>query len=61
MYGNIISSFSGNKLCFVINVLNNKTIIILLNIVEYPLVFIANSAHSLVGEVSGDILCNFTR
>ena len=55
----IVSSFSGNKLCLVINALNNKTII-LLDIVGYPLVFIANSSYSLVAEVSGDNLCNFT-
>ena len=33
----IISSFSAIKLCFVINVLNNKTII-LLNVAEYLLI-----------------------
>ena len=35
------------KLCFVINVLNNKTII-LLNLAEYRLI-LANSAYGFVG------------
>ena len=39
------SSFSAIKLCFVFNVLNNKTVI-LLNLVEYPLI-LANSAYGL--------------
>ena len=33
----IVSSFSAIKTCFVVNVLNNKTIV-LLNLVEYPLI-----------------------
>ena len=41
------SSFSAINLCFVINVLNNKTII-LLNLAEYRLI-LANSAYGLVG------------
>ena len=43
----IVSCFSSIKLCFVINVLNNKTII-LLNLAEYPLI-LANSGDGLVG------------
>ena len=43
----IASSFSAVNLCFVINVLNNKTII-LLNLAEYHLI-LANSAYGLVG------------
>ena len=43
----IASSFSAINLCFVINVLNNKTII-LLNLAEYRLI-LANSAYGLVG------------
>ena len=43
----IASSFSAINLCFVINVLNNKTII-LLNLAEYHLI-LANSAYGLVG------------
>jgi len=42
-----VSSFFAIRLCFVINVLNNKTII-LLNLVEYRLI-LANSAYGLVG------------
>ena len=53
----IASSFSAINLCFVINVLNNKTII-LLNLAEYRLV-LANSAYGLVGLVSGDIPRDF--
>ena len=34
--------------CFVINLLNNKTIIILLNLAEYRLI-LADSAYGLVG------------
>ena len=41
----IVSSFSVIQRCFVINVLNNKTII-LLNLVGYPLV-LAHSAYGL--------------
>ena len=43
---NTVSSFSAMKLCFVISVLNNKTIIPL-NFGEYPL-FLANSTYGLV-------------
>ena len=43
----IASSFSAINLCFVINVLDNKTIIVL-NLAEYRLI-LANSAYGLVG------------
>ena len=43
----IASSFSAINLYFVINLLNNKTII-LLNLAEYRLI-LANSAYDLVG------------
>ena len=45
------------KLCFVINVLNNKTII-LVNLAEHRLI-LANSTNGLVGQVSGDIPRDF--
>ena len=45
------------KLCFVINLLNNKTII-LLSLAEHRL-HLANSANGLVGYVSGDIPRDF--
>ena len=43
----IVSIFSEIKLLFVINVLNNKTII-LLNVAEYPLT-LAKSSYGLAG------------
>ena len=43
--------------CFVINLLNNKTII-LLNLAEYRLI-LADSAYGLVGQVSDDIPRDF--
>ena len=43
----IVYIFRGMKLGFVINVLNNKTVI-LLNLAEYLLI-LANSTYSLVG------------
>ena len=42
------------KRCSVMNVLNNKTMIVLLNLVEYPPI-IANSAYGLVSKVSFNI------
>ena len=48
----IVSSFPEIKLCFVINMLNNKTIIVL-NLAEYPC--------SLVGLVSDGIPHDFAR
>ena len=42
----IVSSFSSIKLCFVINVLNNKTVIPL-SLAEYGLI-LANSAYGLI-------------
>ena len=45
----IVSNFSAIKLYFVINVLNNKTMI-LLNLAKYPLI-LANSAYGLLGKV----------
>ena len=53
----IVSSFSAIKLYFVVNVLINKTIV-LLNLAEFHLV-LATSAYGLVGLVSGDIPCDF--
>ncbi len=44
-------------MCFIDNLLNNKTII-LLNLAEYRLI-LANSAYALVGFVLGDIPRNF--
>ena len=41
----IVSSFSAKELCFVINVLNNKTII-LLNLTEYPLILATSAKYS---------------
>ena len=52
-----VSSFSAIKQCFVINVLNNKTII-LLNLAEYPLIS-ANSAYGLAAKYQA-ILLNIT-
>ena len=43
----MVCRFSAIKLCFVINVLNNKTIVPL-NLAEYRLI-LANSAYGLVG------------
>ena len=43
----IVSSYFEIKLCFVVNVLSNETII-LLNLAEYPLL-LANLAYGLVG------------
>ena len=45
------------KLCFVVNVLNNKTII-LLNLVEYRMI-LSNPAYGLVCYVSDDIPRDF--
>ena len=45
------------KLSFVINMLNNKTII-LFNLAECRLI-LAHSAYGLVGKVSGDIPRDF--
>ena len=47
----IAVSVSTIKLCFVISVLNKKTII-LLNLAKYRLI-LANSAYGLVGYVPG--------
>ena len=46
-----------NITSFVINLLNNKTII-LLNLAEYRLI-LADSAYGLVGKVSDDIPRDF--
>ena len=51
-------SNEGRKLCFVIDVFNNKTMI-LLNLTETRLI-LTNSANGLVGQVSGDIPRDFT-
>ena len=52
----IAPSFSAIDLCFVVNVLNNKTITTL-NLAGHRL-NLANSANSLVGLVLGDIPCD---
>jgi len=52
-----VFSWPDKIVSFVINLLNNKTII-LLNLAEYSLI-LANSAYGLVGSVSGNILRDF--
>ena len=57
--GSFSSLFSNKRrtLCFVINVLNTKKII-LLKLAEYRLI-LANSAYGLVAQVSGNIPADF--
>ena len=45
----IVTSFSVIRLCFVINVLNNNTVILLTRLAEYPQI-LANSAYGLVDK-----------
>ena len=52
-----LNTSSMQENCFVVNMLNDKTII-LLNLAEYPLI-LANSAYGLVGLVSADMMRDF--
>ena len=53
----IACSFSAIKLCFVINAMNNETIT-LLNVAEYPLPILFNSATSAKYQAKFPVIVN---